>query len=80
MGGISDSFSILYLGAAAGVYFKPEHVICNSRVVTLVVLFGVITVSRLIYRLVLYPEYFTPLKHIHTGPVSAPSVLLPRTG
>ncbi|KAJ5513336.1 hypothetical protein N7463_002888 [Penicillium fimorum] len=64
MGRISDNFTIIYLGLAAGIYFKPEYSIFNSRVVTAVILFGVITVSRIIYQLVLYPDYFTPLKHI----------------
>ncbi|KAJ5550062.1 hypothetical protein N7461_004760 [Penicillium sp. DV-2018c] len=64
MGGISDSFTILYLGAAAGIYFKPEYAIYSSRIVTAAVLFGVVTAMKLVYRLVLYPDYLTPLKHI----------------
>ncbi|KAJ5383703.1 hypothetical protein N7517_001614 [Penicillium concentricum] len=64
MGRISDNFTIIYLGLAAGIYFKPEYAIFNSRSVTAAVLFGFIAVSRMIYQLVLYPDYFTPLKHI----------------
>ncbi|KAJ5196183.1 hypothetical protein N7449_006662 [Penicillium cf. viridicatum] len=66
MGHISDSFTILYVGLAAGIYLKPEYAIFNSRIVTAAVLFGIITVSRIIYQLVLYPDYFTPLKHIYS--------------
>ncbi|KAJ5129531.1 uncharacterized protein N7515_005570 [Penicillium bovifimosum] len=62
----SESFTILYLGIAAGLYFKPEYTIYNSRIVTAAVLFGVITASKLVYRFVLYPDYLTPLKHIHS--------------
>ncbi|KAJ5452995.1 hypothetical protein N7445_001178 [Penicillium cf. griseofulvum] len=64
MGRISDTFTILYLGLAAGIYLKPEYAIFNSRIVTAAVLFGVITMWKIIYQLVLYPDYFTPLKHI----------------
>ncbi|KAI3172833.1 hypothetical protein DTO046C5_3180 [Penicillium roqueforti] len=63
---VSDSLPILYLGLAAGIYFKPEYAIFNSRVVTVAVIFGLITMFRIVYRLVLYPDYFTPLKHIYS--------------
>ena len=69
---INDNFSILYLGTAAVIYFRPEYAILNSRVVTIAILFTILTVSRIIYALVLYPEYFTPLKHIQTPLVSQP--------
>lgn len=75
MGRISDNFSILYLGAAAGIYFKPEYAICNSRMLTFVVLVGIITVTRIFYWLVLYPDYFTPLKHIQSPAVSHSFIL-----
>jgi hypothetical protein len=65
-----NSFTILYLGAAAGIYFKPEYAIYNSKIATAAILFGIITVSRLVYRLVLYPDYFTPLKHIQSPEVN----------
>ncbi|KXG48152.1 Cytochrome P450 [Penicillium griseofulvum] len=64
MGRINDTFTILYLGLAAGIYLKPEYAIFNSRVLTAAVLFGIITMWKIIYQLVLYPDYFTPLKHI----------------
>ncbi|CAI7640353.1 unnamed protein product [Penicillium discolor] len=64
MGYISDSFTILYVGLAAGIYLKPEYAIFNSSIVTGAVLFSFITVSRIAYQLVLYPGFFTPLKHI----------------
>ena len=64
MGRINDTFTILYLGLAAGIYLKPEYAIFNSRILTAAVLFGIITMWKIIYQLVLYPDYFTPLKHI----------------
>lgn len=67
---INDNFSIIYLGTAAAIYFRPEYAFLNSRVVTITILFMILTVSRIIYALVLYPEFFTPLKHIQTPPVS----------
>ncbi|CAG8168969.1 unnamed protein product [Penicillium nalgiovense] len=66
MGHISDSFTILYFALTAGVYLKPEYAIFNSRMATAALLFGVITASKLVYRLMLYPDYFTPLKHIYS--------------
>jgi hypothetical protein len=69
MGRVSDSFTILYFALAAGIYLKPEYAIFNSRVATVAFLFGVITASKLVYRLVLYPDYFTPLKHIYSPAV-----------
>lgn len=69
---VSDSLPILYLGLAAGIYFKPEYAIFNSRVVTVAVIFGLITMFRIVYRLVLYPDYFTPLKHIYSPAVGQP--------
>ncbi|CAI7565267.1 uncharacterized protein N7487_001528 [Penicillium crustosum] len=66
MGYISDSFTMLYVGLAAVIYLKPEYAIFNSRIVTGAVLFGIVTVSRIVYQLVLYPDYFTPLKHIYS--------------
>ncbi|KAL2702684.1 hypothetical protein AAEP93_006982 [Penicillium crustosum] len=57
---------MLYVGLAAVIYLKPEYAIFNSRIVTGAVLFGIVTVSRIVYQLVLYPDYFTPLKHIYS--------------
>lgn len=75
MGHISDSFTILYVALAAGIYLKPHYAIFNSRIVTAAVLFGIITVSRIVYQLVLYPGYFTPLKHIYSPAVGYSSLL-----
>lgn len=75
MGHISDSFTILCFALAAGVYLKPEYAIFNSRMATAALLFGVITASKLVYRLMLYPDYFTPLKHIYSPAVSQPAFL-----
>lgn len=75
MGYISDSFTMLYVGLAAVIYLKPEYAIFNSRIVTGAVLFGIVTVSRIVYQLVLYPDYFTPLKHIYSPAVGCSSLL-----
>ncbi|KAJ5940072.1 hypothetical protein N7516_000240 [Penicillium verrucosum] len=66
MGHMSDSLTILYVGLAAGIYLKPEYAIFNSRIVTAAFLLGIISVSKIVYQLVLYPDYFTPLKHIYS--------------
>ncbi|CAG8909604.1 unnamed protein product [Penicillium egyptiacum] len=66
MGRISDSFTILYFALVAGIYLKPEYAVFNSRFATAALLFGITTASKLVYRLVLYPDYFTPLKHIYS--------------
>jgi hypothetical protein len=70
MSGVNDGLNILYVGMAAGLYLRPEYAIFNSQIMTGIILFGIITVLKFIYRLGLYPEYFTPLKHIHSPPVS----------
>lgn len=75
MGYITDSFTILYVGLAAGIYLKPEYAIFNSSIVTGAVLFSFITVSRIVYQLMLYPDYFTPLKHIYSPAVGYSSLL-----
>lgn len=72
MGRIGENSGVLYLGVAAGVYLKPEYAICNSRIATMVILLIIVTVSKLIYQLFLYPALFTPAKHIQTPPVSQP--------
>lgn len=72
MGGINDNFAILYVGVATAIYFRPEYTILNSSVVTIAVLFMILTISRIFYTLALYPRFFTPLKHIKTPPVSQP--------
>ncbi|KAJ5928811.1 hypothetical protein N7466_007767 [Penicillium verhagenii] len=66
MGRLNDGFNILYFGVAAGVYLKPDYAIKNSRFVTIAIFFTIITVSKLIYQLFLYPLFFTPLKQIPT--------------
>ncbi|KAJ6069861.1 hypothetical protein N7499_011748 [Penicillium canescens] len=68
MSGVNDGLNILYIGMAAGLYLRPEYAIFNSQIITGIILFGIITVLKFIYRLGLYPEYFTPLKHIHSPP------------
>jgi hypothetical protein len=75
MGRLNDGFTILYLGVAAGIYFKPEYAIVNSRIVTGLTFLTVIMVSKILYQFVLYPKYFTPLKHIHSPKVCLPAPL-----
>jgi hypothetical protein len=70
MGRLNDGFNILYLGVAAAVYFKPDYAIKNSRTITIALFFTIITVSKLLYQLLLYPRFFTPLKQIPTPTVS----------
>ncbi|KAJ5537387.1 hypothetical protein N7513_010573 [Penicillium frequentans] len=66
MGRLNDGFKILYLGVVAAVYFKPDYAIKNSRIITIALLFTIITISKLIYQFFLYPRFFTPLKQIPT--------------
>ncbi|KAJ6160667.1 hypothetical protein N7470_004063 [Penicillium chermesinum] len=68
MGQISDNIPLLYLGILAAVYLKPEYAIYDSRVITVLLFFTIINVSRAIYQLILYPSYFTPLRDIQTPP------------
>lgn len=70
MSRLGDNFGILYIGAAAAVYFKPEHAIYDSRLLTLIAVFSILTLFKLIYNVSLYPSLFTPLKQIQTPPVS----------
>lgn len=70
MGLIMDHWGVVYLAAAAGCYFKPEYAICGSRWLTMFVLFVILIVFKVFYRLVLYPSFFTPLKHIPSPLVS----------
>lgn len=70
MGLFEENFRMLYVGAAAAVYFRPDYAILNSRLITVTVCFAILTVSKLIYQLVLYPSFFTPVKHIQTPGVS----------
>ncbi|KAJ5316934.1 hypothetical protein PENANT_c030G05824 [Penicillium antarcticum] len=68
MSGVNDALNLAFLGTAAGVYLRPEYAILNSRILTGIILFGIVTALKLLYRLVLYPEYFSPIKHIHSPP------------
>lgn len=68
---IKDNFRLLYVGVAAAVYFRPEYVIFNSKFLTILVYFTILSLSKLIYQLVLYPAYFTPIKYIQTPGVSS---------
>lgn len=70
MGWIIDNYSILYPGVLAAIYLRPEYAFANSRVVTILISFAIITGIRVFYQLVLYPDYFSEIKHIQTPSVS----------
>ncbi|KAJ5825588.1 hypothetical protein N7474_002726 [Penicillium riverlandense] len=53
MGRINEGFGALYVGVAAAMYFKPEYAFYDSRTVTVAVLFSILTVSRILYQVVL---------------------------
>jgi hypothetical protein len=75
MGPINNYFGVLYLGVAAGVYFRPECAIYGSRIAAIVILITGITISKLLYQLFIYPQFFTPLKHFPAPPVSIKSTV-----
>ncbi|KAJ5387872.1 hypothetical protein N7509_010413 [Penicillium cosmopolitanum] len=66
MGFIQDNFRLVYIGVAAAIYLRPGYVIFNSKILTIIVYFTILTLSKLIYQLTLYPAFFTPIKHIQT--------------
>ncbi|KAF7171586.1 hypothetical protein CNMCM5623_003955 [Aspergillus felis] len=68
MGPINNCFGVLCLGVAAGVYFRPEYAIYGSRVAAIAVLITGTTISKLLYQLFIYPQFFTPLKHFPAPP------------
>lgn len=72
MGLVNDNLGVLYLGVAAGLYFKPEYAIYNSRLLTMFTLFLAVTMYKVLYQLILYPSFLTPLKHIKSPSVSCP--------
>lgn len=82
MGRINDGLPVLYLAIAAGLYYKPEYAILNSRIVTGIVLLAMVAACKILYQFSLYPEYFTPLKHIqtpqvgHLRPIHTPSLIV----
>jgi hypothetical protein len=65
---IKIPWSAVYLAIAASVYMRPQHTILDSPTATFVVLSLAITLFRIIYALVLYPKFLTPIKHIPTPP------------
>jgi hypothetical protein len=71
MGFIQDNFRLVYVGVAAAVYLRPEYVIFNSKLLTIIVYLTILMLSKFAYQLTLYPAFFTPLKHIQTPRVSS---------
>lgn len=59
----------VYLAIAASVYMRPQYAILDSLTATFVVLSLAVTSFRIIYAFVLYPKFFTPIKHIPTPSV-----------
>ncbi|CEO60574.1 hypothetical protein PMG11_05195 [Penicillium brasilianum] len=68
MGVINDNLSVLYLGVAAAIYFRPEYAIFGSRAGTMILSFAILTAWKILYQLALYPAFFTPIKHIRAPP------------
>lgn len=66
---IKIPWKAVYLVIAASVYLRPQYTILDSPTVTFVVLSLAVTSFRIIYALVLYPRFLTPIKHIPTPPV-----------
>jgi hypothetical protein len=60
----------------AATSFKLESVGFGSKTVNIAILLGVFVAVRVIYQLILYPQYFTPLKHIQTPAVSGLCLLV----
>ena len=65
-------FGIACLVVAVVMYVKPELAVFASPVGTTAASFVLFTLFGLLYRFVLYPKFFTPLKHIPTPHVSHP--------
>ncbi|KAJ5776303.1 uncharacterized protein N7511_001314 [Penicillium nucicola] len=65
---VNDGLNIALIGMATGLYLRPEYAIFGSQIATGAILLVIITALKLTYRLGFYPEYFSPLKHIHSPP------------
>lgn len=63
---LKENFRLLYVGVAAGVYYRPEYVIFNSKIITILIYFAIISLAKFIHQVALYPAFFTPIKHIQT--------------
>ena len=61
---------VVYLILVGWIYRHPEHALLGSPSTALAVGFGLIVLCKSVYHFVLYPDYFTPLKHIPSPPVS----------
>ena len=65
---IMKNLAILFLGLAV-VFTKAQYNLLGSNSCTAAILCAVLVLSKVIYRLALYPQFFTPLKHIQTPSV-----------
>ncbi|KAJ5287371.1 CTP synthase [Penicillium angulare] len=64
MRSLNESFTMLYVGLIVAVYLRPEYAINGSRTITIILLLSIVAISKFVYRMFLYPQYFTPLKGI----------------
>lgn len=70
-------WSLLALSAAVVlVSVKPEYALRQSFAWTAAAFVAVTALARFIYSAVLYPEFFTPLKHLPTPAVMSKILLL----
>jgi hypothetical protein len=58
-------------GAVSLVSLAPEYSLLHSYTWTAITLFAFIFFYRVFYALILYPSFFTPLKHLPQPSVSA---------
>ena len=60
--------------SVAGVYslyqYAPDYLLFRSVIATVVALFAAQVVALLTYKIVIYPNYFSPLRHLPSPPVS----------
>lgn len=64
-------FGFVYLGIAALVRYYPDARLFESSVLSFFCLALAATGLRVVYDLSLYPNFFTPLRHLPTPAVSA---------
>jgi hypothetical protein len=64
------AMNIFVIGVTA-IYLRPEYAIWGSRIWTGAAFCVVFSLSKAIYQLFLYPQFFSPLRHIQTPPVSS---------
>ena len=67
-------WAIISLASVSGAFalsrFAPQHLVAGSFVYTLIVLEFAATVVGVVWKAILYPRFFSPLRHLPTVPVS----------